>query len=277
MDFLYTRITIRGKDNLRKALSNISVYSIPVLDNHIEYNDEIKLDNGQWFRLTRFSEKEYYPDYLRTGINNNEPADLSREEFEKVKFLISFQEDKYYLFQKILQTSLLSKRKFLDFQEGPKFETNKTLLIINDIPDAIYNKESDELFFKDISRVRQFFNGIEELLKEATDQEIEDFLNLNFIKLENGFNKSKVTLSNRRRVRLARQQYDSLNEVDKVRMNDYIKKYRPQLIFDDETKQFSLGSDEDLKNLIFGIDQRYYTTEVSQQQRIAHSVSDIQD
>ena len=275
MDFLYSRITVRGKDNLRKTLSNISVYPIPALDNHTEFNDEIKLDDGQWFRLEAFSAKDYYPEYLRVGINNIEVGDLSKDEFEKVKFLISYQNDKFYLFQKIIQASLLSKRKFLDFQDGPKLETNKTLLIINDIPDAIYNKETDELFFKDISRVRQFFKGIEELLKEATDHEIEDFLHLDFIKLENGFDKTKVSLSNRRRVRLARQQYDSLSVEDKFRMNEYIKKYRPQLNFDEVNNQFSLGSDEDFKNLIFGIDQRYYTTEVSNQQRVANSVTDI--
>jgi len=276
MDYLFAKISKRGADNIRTVLSDKTVYQIPNLDNTTEYNDELKLDEGQWFKLDGFSEKEYFPQILEDGINAVEKATITNAEFENIKYLISVQNDELYLFQRVLQGSVVSKRGVLSFFDEPKFEENQTLIIINEYPDAVYNKTTDKLYFKDLSRIRPFFSGIEVLLKEATEQELDNFIGLDLINVKDGFDKSKIGLSNRRRVRTALQQYDSMSENDKSLLNDYIKKYRPQLNYDEDSTTFEIGSDEDVKNLIFGIDQRYYTTEISKEQRIANSVSVIE-
>ena len=54
----------------------------------------------------------------------------------------------------------------------------------------------------------------------------------------------------------------------------YTNQYYPGLEYDG--KSFSIGSEEDLKNLLFGIEQRYYTTPVTKEKRVANSVKTIE-
>ena len=54
-----------------------------------------------------------------------------------------------------------------------------------------------------------------------------------------------------------------------------MRKYCEDLKFDAEEQKFILESEGDLKSLVFGIDQRFYTTEVSGEKRLANSVTKI--
>lgn len=102
------------------------------------------------------------------------------------------------------------------------------------------------------------------------------FLNNSFILLSNGFSKDKVNTSNRKRITLAMETLSNLRDDDKHRIYDYIKIYCPELDFSDENEQFTIGNEEELKKLLFGIEQRYYTTNVGDEKRLANSIMKLQ-
>ena len=52
----------------------------------------------------------------------------------------------------------------------------------------------------------------------------------------------------------------------------YIKEYCADLAFDKDNQTFSISSEEDLKKLLYGIEQRYYTTKLGNEKRLANSV-----
>lgn len=56
-------------------------------------------------------------------------------------------------------------------------------------------------------------------------------------------------------------------------MLSYIESYcEDKLTYDKENKKFEVATDDDLKLLLYGIEQRFYTTPIGQEKRLANSV-----
>lgn len=152
-------------------------------------------------------------------------------------------------------------------------ETSKQRLCINSLPDAIYQTEEDTLIFKNLATISSVFRGIDILYKEATKEEVENFLGEEFIELSDGFNVDKVSKPNRKRVALAMDTLASLPPEDKDQMLSYIHSYcEHKLEFDQANSKFEVKTDEELKYLLYGIEQRFYTTHLGQEKRLANSV-----
>ncbi|GET44876.1 hypothetical protein [Capnocytophaga felis] len=128
------------------------------------------------------------------------------------------------------------------------------------------------MYFRKVIDAKNIFPNLIKLYKEATDEETKSFLNNDFISLHNGFNKSKVNKSNRQRIALVSEILSTLSQEEVLQIHNYIKEYCPNLEYSEENKKFSIGNEDDLKNLLFGIDERYYTTGVKKERRLANSV-----
>jgi hypothetical protein len=56
----------------------------------------------------------------------------------------------------------------------------------------------------------------------------------------------------------------------------YIKEYcSEKLSFDEDDSKFKIKNEDELKHLLWGIEQRYYTTPVGKEKRVANSVSKV--
>lgn len=111
------------------------------------------------------------------------------------------------------------------------------------------------------------------LYKEATNEEVEDFLSEPFIELSNEYEAEKVSKPNRKRVALAMATLATMSSEDKVNMLTYIDGYCDQrLNFDQENNKFLISTDDELKHLLYGIEQRFYTTPFGHEKRLANSV-----
>lgn len=200
--------------------------------------------------------------------------DLTKDRFTDISYICAVQSDDFY-FQKVTP-SLFIQRKALVFGEIAKIEESKLRLVINSQPDAIYIKALDVLIFKSLATISSIFPGIDELYKEATQEEVEQFLEEQFIELTNDFDATKVSKPNRKRVALAMATLAALPEQDKEAMLSYIDDYcGDQLAFDRDAGSFKISSDGELKLLIYGIEQRFYTTKFSQERRLANSVQTL--
>ena len=63
-----------------------------------------------------------------------------------------------------------------------------------------------------------------------------------------------------------------LENEQKTQIHNYIQDYCPELDFSEKDNTFNIASEEHLKNLIFGIEQRFYTTIVGSERRLANSI-----
>lgn len=185
-----------------KVISNTEIYSMPEnMLNSVTYDPSYKIEEDEWFIVDSFSEKEFFIDILKNRFFSTDYNQIPTTEYNNMEYLCAFQNDLIF-FQKI-SDSLIIRKKYFSLSGAPIFVQNEPILIVNNIPDAIYNKIEDKLYFRKLSTISSIFPGIDTLYKEATQVETEQFLQSEFIQLDNGYDASKVKTANRKRIALA--------------------------------------------------------------------------
>lgn len=281
MNCLLAEIRKRGKsDKTFKVFSDVEeIYPFPTdLDNPREYDSDYKLEDDEWFHIPNFKLSKYCIDILTKVFSSTEYNNITKLQQENIKYLISFQvyDDKsYFFFQKVNSSQLLRKSWF-KISDTPILEKDSPIIVVNDYADAIYDINGDVLYFKKLTAISTIFSGISELYREATQEETEEFLDNDFVNLEDDYDASKVGPANRKRIAMAVETFKSFNDSQRETIFDYIKEYcDEELRYDEEQKQFTISDEEGLKHLLWGIEQRYYTTKVGDEKRVANSVSKI--
>ena len=87
---------------------------------------------------------------------------------------------------------------------------------------------------------------------------------------KDGITVEVVKTPNRKRIALAMETLKHLNKKQKKEIYGYIAEYCPGL--SDGKSKFTVSSNEDLALVLYGIEQRFYTTPVGEEKRIANSV-----
>lgn len=275
MNQLLAKVKNRNRnisESFKKVISDKSIYSTPYnLADCVDYNPNTLLENGQWYKISEFSEQEFCIDILKEqNFDSVDFGMLAKDDFSKIDYLCSYEGDTFY-FQKIRPSQLVTKKR-ISFGETYAYDANSKSIVINFFPDAIYSKSDDTLYFQRLETISTIFRGIDILYKEATEQETEVFLQNDFISLANDFNASKVNKLVRKKIALATEALAALGDEKKQEMIQYIKN-TSKLNF--ENNAFTISNEEELKKLLFGISERYYETPISKQLRIANSVINV--
>jgi hypothetical protein len=275
MNQLIAKVKGRKKPHYYKLLSDKTIYDLdlPGLQS-VDYEPDHNLDEDAWFKVADFKVKDYCIDLLSSAFVSSEYNDIPATKFSQIAFLCSIQNDNYY-FQKITP-SLFATRKTLSFGESVKLEKDNRRLFVNTNPDAIYIAADDTLVFKNLATISSIFKGIDSLYKEATNEELGEFLNESFIELSGSYDMQRVSKPNRKRIALAMNTLSDMSTQDHDSMLSYIHSYcENKLTYDAAAKTFSVTSDEELKFLLYGIEQRFYTTPLGQEKRLANSVQTL--
>lgn len=276
MDCVLVKVKKLRKNPIFKLISDCNLFVGMEVDPAacVDYNPDHNLDEDSWFRVERFSEQVYCLEILKNDFDAKNYDNLEKDRFSDICHICAAQGTDFY-FQKVTP-SLFLRRKTVVFGDVAKVENDNLRLVINSQPDAIYFKALDVLIFKNLATISSIFPGIDELYKEATQEEVEQFLAEPFIALSNEFGADKVSKPNRKRVALAMATLAALPEQDKEAMLSYIDWYcGEQLKFDKELGKFVISTDADLKMLVYGIEQRFYTTQFGQEKRLANSIQSL--
>jgi len=272
MEYVCVKLKQREKNKYRKLLSlEKSLYEMPDFKVVVTspYSPGAALENDEWFKINDVSKQEYKLDLFSQNDNTTDYQSLKRKDFVKIDYLFVIVGN-YIIFQNVQKSKLLSKKSIMAFGEEFKYQNERSEIVINDIPDAIYDKQSDTLYFKRLETITSIFKGIDQLYREATDDETQQFLLNDFIDLKNNYSTSDVKTANRKRIALAMQTLNKLNKKDRKSIFAYIGEYCPELKASNGS--FEIGTEDDLKRLLFGIEQRFYTTPVGGEKRIANSI-----
>ncbi|HIF9219419.1 TPA: ATP F0F1 synthase synthase [Photobacterium damselae] len=276
MDHVLAKVKGLRKKPYFKLISNSSLFGEVQIDvaNCVPYDPDHNLDEDTWFKVEGFSHKAFCLDLLKIQFDSKDYDDLKKDQFGKIGFVFSVQGGDFY-FQKVTP-SLFIRRKTLVFGEAATIEEDGNRLVINAEPDAIYLTQSDTLIFTNLATISSIFKGIDVLYKEATDQEVEQFLEEDFIELADDYNLAKVSKPNRKRIALAMDTLNAMEPEERDQMLSYIHSYCDQkLRFDTENGKFEIKTDDELKYLLYGIEQRFYTTPLSKERRLANSVQSM--
>lgn len=254
------------------SLENEEIYpkKQSLFQNAVDYTPEYKLEEDEWFKITNFSKNDYgIENLLKQDFDSVDFDLLTKKEFDKIDFLFTEIEQSIF-FQNIPKSQLLKKKMIGNFGESFKYIAESKQIFIKEIPDAVYDTQTDALYFRKLESITGIFKGIDQLYREATTEETEKFLKNDFISLDNEYDVSKVKIPNRKRIALATDILNNLTAADKKNIFNYISEYCSNLKKDESS--FLISSEDDLKLILFGIQQRFYTTPVGNEKRIANSV-----
>lgn len=233
------------------------------------YTPGAAIQDDDWFCITNAGSKDYSIDLLSESFSTVDMDSLTRAEFDKIDYLFVV-DDRFIYFQNVSKSKLVSQKRIVHFGEGFTYKTNCAEIVIKDLPDAIYDKTTDNLYFRRLESITSIFRGIDMLYREATQEETDTFLASDFISLKGDYSGSKVKTANRKRIALAAKTLSELGETDRKNIFSYIGEYCPDLKVSENA--FEVGSENELKMLLYGIEQRFYTTPVGGEKRLANSV-----
>ena len=238
-------------------------------------------DDGSWYYIDNFSDQKYCIDFIKdnTFVETTNFNNISANDLDIIKFLITYknvtESGGYIIFQKVSTNRVLRNKKLLTFKtNNVEIITQSNDIIINNYPDAIYNISENRLYFKELLKIDSFFKGISELYREATSEEVEEFLNADFVTVDKNFTMDKIRTNNRKRIALILNELEKLGDSDKQKIISYTKKYCPNLKY--KNRQFIISSDKDLKSLLFGLQEKYFTTEITKQKKCANSTVNVE-
>ena len=273
MDHVLARIKGLRKKPYRKVISDHTLFDTLNIDvaTCVDYSPDHNLDEDAWFKIENFSMKGFCLDILKQDFDSKDYESLAKEQFSKIAYLLAMQDNDFYV-QK-LTSSLFVAKKMIGFGEIAKIEETTDRIVVNSKPDAIYKKDVDTLIFRSLATITSIFKGIDELFREATDGEVNEFLQEEFLELSEGYGLDKVSKPNRKRISLAMKTLDEMPEDDKDVLLTYIDSYcKDKLTYDTENKKFEVKSDDQLKYLLYGLEERFYTTNLGKEKRLANSV-----
>lgn len=262
----------RESEKYRKMLSadeNIFPEFSPDTVSIFPYTPGGLLQDNDWFYIPKVKEQDYCIDLFSEAYTTADFQELNRADFERIDYLFVLG-DRFIAFQNIAKTKLVVQKRIIHFGDGFQYKTNCAEIVIKHLPDAIYDKNTDTLYFRRLESITSIFKGIDSLYREATDEETDKFLARDFIHLKDNYTSANVKTANRKRIALATKTLSELSEADRNNIFNYIGEYCPEL--KTSGSSFEVGSENELKMLLYGIEQRFYTTPVGGEKRLANSV-----
>lgn len=274
MSYLYARIRKRtSKDKNRKILQTdeqIYAYSKTMVLEKTPYCQESLLDEGSWYYIEDFSKSKHVIGLINEEFSSVDFDNISKDEIGQIEYLFSISEDGSEMyFQKIGKAALVSKKRISWLSGQFEYSAESPSIVINEHPDAVYNKLEDVLYFKTIPSITGIFPDIADLYREATKEETEAFFKMDFLTID-GLTVEQVNQPNLKRIALIKEVLDSMTKKDQNSIIKYISDYCDDL--SDGKGSFVVKNNEDLKLVLYGVDQRFYTTPVGREQRIANSI-----
>jgi hypothetical protein len=240
----------------------------------VSYDPNTLIEEGELYKIESFSSQDFFPPWLNSGIDSKDFNQIEASHYSSISYIIEVLQNKDFCFQLAGGSTYLRKKKFIELGDELRVEREKTLIIIKDIPDAYYEFASDTLVFSNLVVLDKIFDGASELYKAATDQQVQSFINNPCITLANGFESKKVSVLNRKKIALCLDSFSALLPADQANVLAETKVDAPDIVCKD-TGNFIIGDDKALKLFLYGLQERYYTTKVGKEKRIANSVLKI--
>lgn len=245
------------------------------LDDTVLY-DPNNTERDQWFRIDNFNQKNGFIDVLDQDFDVVDLETLSNNQFSSQDIdFIAFYHDRKFFIQKFAKGNYVKKKCFSWRGDAVEYFEVDGLVYITPEPDCIYDTNTKQIYFKDITKAYRVFGALKLDYKEATDEETQKFLNIKLIKTDD-FSATDVGVSNRKRITSILKKYQTYDQDKKDKLHRYIKEsLGDKLVFDDADKKFVIKSDTDLKLLLYGIQQRFYQPPLESEVQVATATTGL--
>lgn len=266
MSELIGKVQGEYKNILNQTANIIADLDIAAIE-AVNFTPSHKLDEDEWFRLPNFTQKDFYIDECKEEYSTASLNQIANNEYKKIAAIAIIQNGQKH-FQRITPSLFVARKTILDYSGAPQIVEHRNQIEIRSESDAVYLAASDTLYFKTIGKLKLIFPGIEELHREATQEEVNAFINNDFIALD-GVQATSIGALNRKRIADIGEKYNGLTPEKKTLLITYAKQKAGVEI---ENDAFKVQSETDLKNVLYAMDQRYYYADIYEENRVANSV-----
>ena len=264
-NYIYGKVK-RKQNPFRIIATDTEVYDTSTLVlAGVEYNPATLIEDEELYKISNFSTSGYSLDFLSAEDSVNYDQ-ITKDDLKKLSFICTIQNNLYFF--QIINSGFFISKKWFSIDELA-LETNKPIITINPTADAIYDKANNTLYFKKLSSANRIFKGMDQLYREATAQETQDFLASDFLLVDQGFTRDNVSIPNRKRIALVKETLSRFSDDEKQAVYDYTSQYGNVTYSDGK---FKIDTDDELKFVLWGIEQRFYTTPIGGEKRVANSV-----
>lgn len=277
MDILLAKVSRSLKKvlcaNEIEIFQDLRDYSFPSI---IEYSPNSSLDEDQWFYITLSPNTEIKnPIDVCVNSNSNDWIQIVPDEYEKIRYLALIDKVIGKVFYQRVPESLLIKKPKLNLfglNDQPNI-THNPIILLNTIPDAVFEEASNRLYFKDLSKLTKIFIGIDQLFKAATEADISNFVNSNIFSTISGFEINRVTTPVRKKITNVINRYDNFTPEQKFQFIATAQKYLSHIPF--ENGKFVITGNEDVRDLADALDQRFHETPITNEPRRTQSYQSL--
>lgn len=244
----------------------------------IDLNDALPFDHNntmadQWFKLENFNENESFLPMLAYPFDCAACESINRERYGNIEMIAYYENNRFYI-QKVSKGSFLKKKWFAPFEDIVEYKETEGVLYINPLPNCIYDQGNHNLYFMSITKAYAVFSGLRGDYREATADEIDDFLTSDIVEAID-FDQSKVGLSNRKRITSILNIYNGYSVDEKQILKEYIhEKVGDALTYTVERK-FTISTDTQLRLLLLGIQQRFYIPPLQEEVQVATNTTKL--
>lgn len=273
MNHLLAKLKGRNGQFWKVMSQTDEIFDMPDLSVGHDYTPGHMLDDADWHKLDNFATRGFNNDLVGTHFNSTDYNQILSEHYSSISYFCCKQGD-HLMFQKMTPSQILRKRWFR-ISEAPAMEHDSPIITLHQQVDALYDPTGDTLYFRDFAKLGAMFDGIEALYRDATQQEVEQFLSYDFITLANDYSPDSVKKANRKRIAVVMDKLNQYSPEDQRAILGNIPPYCPDIVSANDNTTFVISTEEQLKRLLFGIEQRYFTTPVGGERRLANSVQVI--
>lgn len=168
-------------------------------ENATEYDSEKHIEDDELFYIELDeNHTSMIEPYVASITSTASMATIRTEDFPKIQVLYVVHHDEAGAihginFQKITPGVRLYNHSLLIMGEQPQIKSYEKCISISDDIDAVYDPVRKRIYFHNFSKIRCFFDGIEEFHRIASEQEIHTFLNQSPISMVQDF---KISIRN---------------------------------------------------------------------------------
>lgn len=273
MDILLAKVSRSLKKVLCQQVIDIfKPYRDFSFQNGIAYSTTSTLDDDQWFYIDSLADKKIKnPLEICSIANSNDWVQIEPKEYSLIRFLAVIDKVNSRAFYQRIPSSVLIKKPILNLlglNDQPKI-THDPIILLNELPDAVFDEKTGKLYFRDLSKLTKIFIGIDQLFKEATEEDVSNFVNSNIFSTNSNFEIKKVTTPVRKKITNVQSRYESFSPDQKLEFIANAKQYLTHINF--QNGKFLITNNEDVRDLADALDQKFHETPITKEPRRTQS------
>lgn len=238
------------------------------ITNATKFEKKFKSNDGESFYLELSTEddKKIIEPFLKIFESEEIANRINKKkyDFENINNIF-YQVDNKIKIQKVY-CKYYFRKKILCTDKG--IETNKDIIVLQKEIDAIFDKNTNKLYFKDFRKIKTIIPGMDKFYREATDEDCDKFLNSSIL-VSIDFKKNNINNSIRQKIAimLDEKQLEDSNIINKIQNCINVCKEKDANFISPEIQnnKIIIKNNKDIKILYKLLNGCYYTNMINEE------------